>query len=160
MIFCLCSVALPRRIHPPPQDNITLPARRPCSAQVPPPDTEIWVDEETWYKNQGPSPSPPAPGLAIVHKFICYSCKKTKLKMRWELVASFIASVAGVSAQSGPAIRNLNGRNIHVPPQARSHPGVPFDKWTRDGPVAKKFQNANTKSMPRTPPRSDMSHAG
>lgn len=79
--------------------------------------------------------------------------------MRWELVASIAASVTGVTAQGGPGLRNLNGRNINVPPQARSHPGVPFDKWTRDGPVAKKFQNDKTKSMSRASPLKRMALA-
>ncbi|QLI65913.1 uncharacterized protein G6M90_00g011570 [Metarhizium brunneum] len=66
--------------------------------------------------------------------------------MRWVLAASIITSVAaGVSARAGgQAPRNPNGRNTNVPPRARAHPGVPFDKWTRDGPVANKFDNADT----------------
>ncbi|KAG8418579.1 hypothetical protein J3459_012233 [Metarhizium acridum] len=65
--------------------------------------------------------------------------------MRWVFAASIVASVAaGVSARAGQAIRNSIGRYMNVSPRARAHPGVPFDKWTRDGPVANKFENANT----------------
>lgn len=69
--------------------------------------------------------------------------------MRWVLAASIITSVAAVvSARAGgQALRNPNGRNTNVPPRTRAHPGVPFDKWTRDGPVANKFDNADTQSM-------------
>ncbi|KHN94304.1 serine carboxypeptidase 1 [Metarhizium album ARSEF 1941] len=67
--------------------------------------------------------------------------------MRWlSLAASVAAAVAaGVSARAGPAIRNSGGRNIQ---KARAHPGVPFDRWTRHGPVASRFESENTKTIP------------
>ncbi len=56
--------------------------------------------------------------------------------MRWQLITSLLAITGAVALPD-----RLNGRRPQNGPR-----GVPFDKWTRDGPVEKKFDNYKTKS--------------
>lgn len=65
--------------------------------------------------------------------------------MRWELIASAFA-ITGVAARADRLASIHNARNAKLSGQDRplAHRGVASDKWTRDGPVEKKFENANT----------------
>lgn len=61
--------------------------------------------------------------------------------MRWGVFVS-IATLASASAH---AVRGLRDRDTGTSTQARSHAGVPFDKWARDEPDQKKrFHNDKT----------------
>ncbi|KAJ6441609.1 40S ribosomal protein S19 [Purpureocillium lavendulum] len=74
----------------------------------------------------------------LVISSICCSSSETNVKMRWQILASALAVGSVVDGapdryrRSAPATQPL------------AHRGVPFDKWTRDGPVAKQFANSNT----------------
>lgn len=62
--------------------------------------------------------------------------------MRWQSAALLLSTGAlGVSAGRGTP--NVGLQERHVPRSTGSR-GVPFDKWTRDGPIVKRFDNKNT----------------
>lgn len=59
--------------------------------------------------------------------------------MRWELLTSLLAVTGAVARRVQP--NRAQPRSDRLP-----HRGVPFDRWTRDGPLVKQFENANTTS--------------
>ena len=63
--------------------------------------------------------------------------------MRWELLTTALA-VTGVAARVDRLAAMHQARSAAA--QSLAHPGVPFDRWTRDAPVEKLFENANTTS--------------
>ncbi|OAQ90625.1 carboxypeptidase cpdS precursor [Purpureocillium lilacinum] len=58
--------------------------------------------------------------------------------MRWQFLASALAAATVIDAAPDRYRRSA------PPTQPLAHRGVPFDKWTRDGPVAKQFASSNT----------------
>jgi len=60
--------------------------------------------------------------------------------MRWQFIASALAAATAIDAAPDRYRRGA------PPTQPLAHRGVPFDKWTRDGPVAKQFASSNTTS--------------
>lgn len=65
--------------------------------------------------------------------------------MRWQLVAPVLAAVGATARTERFAGIHNKARNTAAEPPPAPR-GVPFDKWTRDGPVEKKFFNSNTTS--------------
>ncbi|KAJ9156430.1 Carboxypeptidase [Pleurostoma richardsiae] len=66
--------------------------------------------------------------------------------MRWELVASLVISavVTGVSARRSLAHVGIGLEEAMDASRPMAPRGVPFNHWTRSGPLAKRFDNANT----------------
>ena len=63
--------------------------------------------------------------------------------MRWQFAGLLVASIpVGVFARRSPAHAGIQEeRDV---PRVTGPRGVPSEHWTRNGPIAKRFANANT----------------